>query len=199
MPRYLLDIPSFLPLKALAAALVLAAAPAQATIETPEAKMEAASAAHSGLKRARETFALGAFEPGEFRWKKGAARVSRVVVNLTDQLLYAFTGEELVAVSTISSGRDSHPTPTGIFPIMEKKRHHRSNRYNDAPMPYMQRLDNFGIALHAGELPGYRASHGCIRLPTEFAAKLFAATEVGTPVLVGRYELIEPARSSEAS
>ena len=89
-----------------------------------------------------------------------------------------------MAVSTISSGDADHLSPVGVFPIMEKKRHHRSNRYNDAPMPYMQRLNEWGVALHAGHLPGYPASHGCIRLPSAFAAKLFAATELGTEVLI---------------
>ena len=186
------------PLAALCLSLVMVAAPAAAAIETPEAKIEAAEAAHSGLATMRASFNVESLEPGEFHWKEGRNNVSRVVVSLTDQLLYAFDGDDLVAVSTISSGRDSHPTPTGIFPIMQKARHHRSNRYNDAPMPYMQRLDNYGIALHAGELPGYRASHGCIRLPTKFAARLFAATEVGTTVLVGRYEVIEPVRVARA-
>ena len=91
----------------------------------------------------------------------------------------------LVAVSTVSSGTDKNPTPTGIFPIMEKKKFHRSIKYDNAPMPFMQRLDKYGTALHGGHLPGYPASHGCIRLPSQFAAKLFAVTDVGTPVLVG--------------
>ena len=121
--------------------------------------------------------------------------MTKVVVSLTDQMLYAYDGDELIAVSTISSGKDSHPTPTGIFPIMQKARFHRSNQYNDAPMPYMQRLDNYGIALHAGDLPGYPASHGCIRLPKKFAAKLFAATEIGTEVMVGRYGSSRPAHN----
>ena len=186
------------PLSALALALAPMAVPAHATIETPEAKLEAASAAHAGLETMQADFGIDKLEAGEFRWKKGSTDVTRVVVSLTDQLLYAFDGDEIVAVSTISSGRDTHPTPTGIFPIMQKKRHHRSNQYNDAPMPFMQRLDNYGIALHAGDLPGYRASHGCIRLPAKFAARLFAATEVGTPVLVGRYEVIETTKLARA-
>ena len=78
-----------------------------------------------------------------------------------------------------------NPTPTGIFPILEKKRFHRSIKYDNAPMPFMQRIDRYGIALHGGHLPGHPASHGCIRLPGEFAAKLFRVTDVGTPVLIG--------------
>ena len=163
---------------------------ANATIETPEAKLAAAEAAHSALEKLPDHFDDAKLKPGEFRWKDDRERVTKVVVSLTDQMLYAYDGDELIAVSTISSGKESHPTPTGIFPIMQKARFHRSNQYNDAPMPYMQRLDNYGIALHAGDLPGYPASHGCIRLPKKFAAKLFAATEIGTEVMVGRYEVV---------
>ena len=172
-------------------ALTLGAAPtaASAMIETPEAQLEAAQAAHDARDMFADTFDSDELKPGKYRWKDGIESVDRIVVSLNEQLVYAFKDGDLVAVSTISSGRDSHPTPTGIFPIMEKKRFHRSNQYDDAPMPYMQRLDTYGIAFHAGELPGYPASHGCIRLPTNFAAKLFGATEVGTPVLVGRYEV----------
>jgi lipoprotein-anchoring transpeptidase ErfK/SrfK len=90
-----------------------------------------------------------------------------------------------MAVSTISSGASETPTPTGIFNVLEKKRMHRSRKYDNAPMPFMQRIDRFGVALHAGHLPGHPASHGCVRLPAQFAAKLFSTTPVGTPVLIG--------------
>ena len=176
-------------LLALAGTMAIAPA-AHATVETPEAKADAAIAAHGSLDDLESTFGTRAIEAGKFHWAEGRDKATRVVVNLTDQIVFVYDDEGLIAASSISSGRDSHPTPTGLFPIMEKKRHHRSNQYNDAPMPFMQRLDNYGIAFHAGDLPGYRASHGCIRLPTKFAAKLFAATEVGTPVLVGRYEVV---------
>lgn len=161
--------------------------PARATIETPEAKMTAASAADLALADMQETFGTETLKNGKYLWKKGSGKadVTRVVVSLSDQLAFAYSGEELIAVSTISSGKEAKPTPTGIFPILEKKRHHRSRKYDNAPMPYMQRLDKWGIALHGGHLPGYPASHGCIRLPHEFAAKLFSSTEVGTPVLIG--------------
>ena len=92
---------------------------------------------------------------------------------------------ELVAASTISSGTEKNPTPTGIFPILEKKPMHRSRKYDDAPMPFMQRLDQYGIAMHAGALPGYAASHGCIRLPAKFAAKLYQVTQIGSTVVIG--------------
>ena len=161
--------------------------PAAATFETPEAKMTAASAADTAREHMFETFGKTSLKNGQFLWKEGTgnADVSRVVISLTEQLAYAYRGDELIGVSTISSGKETKPTPTGIFPILQKKRDHRSKKYDNAPMPFMQRLDQYGIALHGGHLPGYPASHGCIRLPHKFAAKLFAATEVGTPVLIG--------------
>jgi len=88
-------------------------------------------------------------------------------------------------VATISSGAAETPTPTGIFEILEKKPMHHSRKYDNAPMPFMQRIDQYGIALHAGHNPGHPASHGCVRLPKQFAAKLFAATGIGTQVLIG--------------
>jgi lipoprotein-anchoring transpeptidase ErfK/SrfK len=176
-------------LGALAGALALAAplAPAAATIETPEAKEAAARAADRARADMRATFAKSSLKPGQYLWKDGRDRtqVSRVVIGLGDQMAYAYDGDELIGVSTISSGKETKPTPTGIFPILEKKRHHRSIKYDNAPMPYMQRLDQWGIALHAGKLPGYPASQGCVRLPSTFAAKLFASTRVGTEVLIG--------------
>jgi lipoprotein-anchoring transpeptidase ErfK/SrfK len=92
---------------------------------------------------------------------------------------------ELIGVSTISSGKPGKNTPPGIFPILEKKRMHHSRKYDNAPMPFMQRLDQYGIALHAGAIPGRPASHGCVRLPAAFAAKLFAMTQVGDRVVIG--------------
>ena len=90
----------------------------------------------------------------------------------------------LIAASAISTGSLGRETPTGVFTILEKKVMHRSTTYDNAPMPYMQRLTSKGIAIHAGDLPGYPASHGCIRLPNEFAKLLYGVTEVGTPVMI---------------
>lgn len=183
--------------RALVAALTLSLAPVPALAEPApihfgsedfDARQTAAIAAIDAVEAMERTFGTDTLRPGQFRWNGEARNATRVVVNLNEQLIFAFDGERMIGVSTISSGKEGHPTPPGIFPIMEKRRHHRSNRYNDAPMPFMQRLDNYGIALHAGAIPGYPASHGCIRLPREFAAKLFAATEVGTEVLVGAYQ-----------
>ena len=163
-------------------------APAHATMESLEARVAAAEETTTAKEDLRKTFGKTSLKNGEFVWSDGkAGKVDRVVISLNDQMAYAYDGDRLIGASTISSGRKGYDTPTGIFPILEKKRTHRSNRYNDAPMPYMQRLDWYGIALHAGELPGRPASHGCVRLPEKFAAKLFAATEVGTPVFIGAF------------
>ena len=110
----------------------------------------------------------------------------RVVVSLAEQKAYVFQGGELIATSPVSTGKRGHETPVGTFRILQKKVHHRSSKYDNAPMPYMQRLTSYGIALHAGRLPGYPASHGCIRLPSGFARKLYGMTDHGTPVTVMR-------------
>jgi len=89
-----------------------------------------------------------------------------------------------IAISTVSTGRPDHPTPTGVFTILQRKVEHYSNIYDNAPMPYMQRLTWGGIALHGGSLPGHPASHGCIRLPHEFARLLYGVTRLGMTVII---------------
>ncbi|HEX2763171.1 MAG TPA: L,D-transpeptidase family protein [Allosphingosinicella sp.] len=117
-----------------------------------------------------------------------ASRVGalRVLVSIAEQRAYVFRGGALIASSPVSTGKPGFETPTGTFPITQKKVHHHSNRYSNAPMPYMQRLTDYGVALHAGHVPGYPASHGCIRLPAGFARKLYAMTGYGTRVTVVR-------------
>ena len=173
----------------LAVAFVLGAplSPARAMIETPEAKATASDAAEIARADMVEAFGDKFLEPGQYLWRQGvrADGPSRVVVSLSDQMAYLYRGETLIAVSTISSGTVKNPTPTGIFEVLDKKPMHRSVKYDNAPMPFMQRIDTYGVALHAGALPGYAASHGCIRLPAKFAARLFGATELGSHVLIG--------------
>lgn len=175
---------------ALAAPLLLAlATPATARTwdETPEAAMMATDAAGVAHADMMEKWGDKHLEPGQYLWDADseATGEARVIISLEQQLAFLYLGHELVAVSTISSGKPGKDTPTGVFPIQIKKTMHRSSKYNNAPMPYMQRLDDYGIALHAGFNPGEPASHGCVRLPTKFAAKLFGVTEVGTEVLIG--------------
>lgn len=172
---------------ALAGSLGLAIpAPAAALDKSPQAIKAAESAIQRARQDMRATFGPAALKPGQYLWKKGhdGSEVTRVVLDLSHQMAFAYDDAELVAISTISSGDKNHLSPIGIFPILEKKRMHRSIKYENAPMPFMQRINEHGVALHAGKLPGYPASHGCIRLPHEFAAKLFAATDVGTQVVI---------------
>ena len=168
-------------------AMGLPATPATASIETYEAKAEAANAAAMARADMFAAFGDKFLKPGQYLWRDvpEAAGAERVVVSLSDQLAFLYRGDTLMAVSTVSSGTDKTPTPTGIFNVLEKKRMHNSRKYDNAPMPFMQRIDRFGIALHAGHLPGRPASHGCVRLPAQFAAKLFSTTPVGTPILIG--------------
>lgn len=107
-------------------------------------------------------------------------------VSLARQRLTVYDANGPIASSPISSGRVGYATPTGVFTIVQKRRMHYSNLYNSAPMPNMQRITWSGVALHAGALPGYPASHGCIRLPHGFSKKLFGMTKMGTRVVVTR-------------
>lgn len=107
-------------------------------------------------------------------------------VSLSRQRLVAYDGTERIADSPVSSGRVGYSTPMGVFSVLEKKRMHHSNLYENAPMPNMQRLTWSGVAMHAGALPGYPASHGCVRLPPGFSKKLFGITKVGTRVIITR-------------
>lgn len=169
-----------------ACALTVPATAGHAAIETYEAKSTAASAAAIARQDMLETFGSKSLKPGQYLWRDVAGNgPTRVVVSLSDQLAFLYKGRDLVAVSTISSGASKTPTPTGIFNVRHKKEMHRSRKYDNAPMPFAQFIDQYGVALHAGHLPGRPASHGCVRLPSKFAAKLFKTTEVGTPVLIG--------------
>jgi hypothetical protein len=108
-----------------------------------------------------------------------------IVVSLDKQRATLFADGVVVTQSKVSSGTPEHPTPMGVFSILQKSRHHVSNLY-DAPMPFMQRITWSGSALHEGPLPGYPASHGCVRLPNEFAQFLWKATKLGARVIITR-------------
>ena len=107
-----------------------------------------------------------------------------LIVSLRDQQLDIYRGLSLIAKSKVSTGTAAYPTTAGVFSILEKRRHHHSNMYSNAPMPWMQRLTWSGTALHGGVVPGYPASHGCIRLPFSFAPKLFQITTGGENVII---------------
>ena len=139
-----------------------------------------------------------ALAPGEFVWHDDVAAFGDVLVSISldTQQMHVYRNGALAGVSTISSGREGYETPRGVYTILQKKRKHRSNLYDDAPMPFMQRLTWDGLALHAGRLPGYPASHGCIRLPKRFAKLLYAATTYGTTVIVAN-DLVDPKRAAD--
>lgn len=107
-----------------------------------------------------------------------------MLVSLNKQRMYVYDSKGLFTQTRISSGMKGFDTPVGIYSILEKKEEHASNIYESAPMPHMQRLTQTGIALHGGVVPGYAASHGCVRLPFEFARKFFGFTDVNQRVVI---------------
>jgi hypothetical protein len=125
-------------------------------------------------------------KPGQWIWKPEIAPSGPILVyvDLTRQLATVYRNGVRIGVSTISSGRPGYETPTGVFTILEKNVEHRSRKYNDAPMPYQERLTWGGVALHAGGLPGYPESHGCVHLPLAFSKILFSAMPMGGTVVI---------------
>lgn len=127
-----------------------------------------------------------ALHPGEFIWV-GELEPSGpvvVVVSLPEQRAYVYRNGVRIGVASVSTGKLGHETPTGVFTILNKDVDHRSKKYNNAPMPYAERLTWDGVALHAGGLPGYPSSHGCVHLPSEFSRLLYEITHEGTTVII---------------
>jgi L,D-transpeptidase catalytic domain len=129
---------------------------------------------------------LTLLRPGQYVWVPEAAPSGPIlmVVNLATQRAMLFRNGIPIGITTISSGRPGRETPTGVFTVLQKQAEHYSSKYNNAPMPFMQRLTWQGVALHAGKLPGYPASHGCVRLPPAFAKLLYNVTSVGMTVVI---------------
>jgi hypothetical protein len=150
---------------------------------TASQAMERPSFHTKGTPTAKPT---GPLKPGEYWWKPQLSPSGPVVVlvSIPQQTMHVYRNGILIGRSTISSGKTGS-TPGGVFTILEKKETHRSKKYDNAPMPNMQRLTWTGIAMHSGQLPGYPASHGCIRLPYDFSQLLFATTSRGGTVVVG--------------
>src|SRR5881398_3843163 len=128
----------------------------------------------------------GTLKPGEYWWNPQLSPSGPVVVlvSIPQQTMHVYRNGILIGRSTVSSGKNGS-TPGGVFTILEKKETYRSKKYNNAPMPNMQRLTWTGIAMHSGQLPGYAASHGCVRLPYDFSQLLFATTSRGGTVVIG--------------
>jgi L,D-transpeptidase catalytic domain len=136
-----------------------------------------------GVRVSPETVTL---KPGEYVWEPERAPEGPllIVASITEQVAYVYRNGVRIARSSVSTGRPGHRTPTGVFTILEKEVHHTSSIYKGAEMPYMERVTWGGIALHAGDLPGYPDSHGCVRLPLEFSKLLFGVTMKGATVII---------------
>jgi lipoprotein-anchoring transpeptidase ErfK/SrfK len=142
----------------------------------------AAPKAHSDM--VAEFHKVG-LKPGEYVWAADASvGDARIVVDLLTQMTYVYRGDRLVGASTMSSAKTGHITPYGYWTILEKRPFYRSKKYDNAPMPFMERIDDYGIAFHGGVNPGFPASHGCMRLPLKFAEKLYGVTKLGTKVVI---------------
>ncbi len=127
-----------------------------------------------------------ALKPGDYVWHPEVSPAGPVVVlvSIPDQIMYVYRNGVRIGRSTVSTGKQGKRTPTGVFTVLQKKVDHESSIYKGAKMPHMQRLTWSGIAMHAGNLPGYPASAGCVRLPVDFAAKLYAVTSMGSTVII---------------
>ena len=129
---------------------------------------------------------IESLKPGQYLWAPTIAPSGPVlaVISLGVQRCYVYRNGVLIGVATVSTGKAGHQTPTGVFTVLQKQVHHKSNLYDSAPMPYMERLTWSGVAMHAGNLPGYPASHGCIRMPIAFAKLLYGTTARGMTVVI---------------
>ena len=107
-----------------------------------------------------------------------------ITIDIANQIAFVFKGEQLIGVTNVSTGKKGHPTPLGFWTINWKRPMYRSKKYDNAPMPFMQNIDDKGIAIHAGNTPGYPASHGCIRMPMAFAKQLYGLTKPGNKVVI---------------
>jgi lipoprotein-anchoring transpeptidase ErfK/SrfK len=149
--------------------------------------------------------AAAELSPNQFVWKdNGSGEPVSIVISLIEQRAFVYRGSTMIAATTISSGKDGKDTPLGTYPILQKNAVHKSSLYNDASMPFMQRLTWDGIAIHAGRNPGFPDSHGCIRVPLGFAKQLFGVTTLGTTVTVtddfeGGVTLAEPVVDQETA
>ena len=132
------------------------------------------------------TFGRVGLNPGEYLWTSAVPTQgdTRVVIDRLTQMFYVYRADKLVGAAHVSTAKQGHITPLGEWKILEKRPFYRSKKYDNAPMPWMERIDEYGIALHGGGTPGHPESHGCIHLPTKFAEKLYSMTKIGTKVII---------------
>jgi len=203
-----LGLGGFTALAALAGAAMLARPiPAPQAADIPAETAKAPAASRKAKPAANDPFVIrrilpikGPIKYGEWHWDETSVPDGPIVitVDLDARVLSVFRGGYEIGATAVLLGTQDHPTPTGVFPILEKKRHHVSNLY-DAEMPYMQRLTNDGVTLHAAEVEWGYASHGCIAMPESFAARVFARTKVGDKVYITRGKMIDVGDSLTAS
>lgn len=153
-------------------------------LTAPAAVLAQGSTVTSAIELNRQAETL---KPGQWVWAPTIAPDGPVTiyVDLSRQVATVYRNGVRIGVSTVSTGKAGHETPTGVFTILQKDADHRSSKYNSAPMPYQERLTWDGVALHAGGLPGYPESHGCVHLPLAFSRLLFQTTRLGGTVIVG--------------
>jgi len=170
-----------------------------------------AAAQQVQIGRGSVVAAVQHLKAGEFVWAPQISPSGPVllIVNIKTQRAVLFRNGVPIAATTVSTGKPGHSTPVGVFTILQKQVEHYSSLYDSAPMPYMERLTWGGVALHAGKLPGYPASHGCIRLPADFAQRLYGVTSLGmtvvitnrdvTPRVAPSPQLVEPDATDQAN
>lgn len=134
----------------------------------------------------KTTFKRAWLKPGDYVWAEEMPQDGdpKVIIDLLTQTAYAYRGDVLVGAAAISSAKTGKVTPLGFWKVLEKRKMYRSRKYQNAPMPFMQRIDEYGIALHGGANPGFPASQGCVRMPMKFAEKLYGLTKIGTEVVI---------------
>jgi len=149
-----------------------------------QAAMEKPSFHTKGTPTGKPT---GRLKPGDYWWHPEISPQGplMILISIPEQEMHVYRNGIMIGRSSVSTGSKGHDTPGGVFSILEKQQSHRSKKYNDAPMPNMQRLTWTGIAMHSGQLPGYAASHGCVRLPFDFSQLLFSTTNRGGTVIIG--------------
>lgn len=132
------------------------------------------------------TFGKIGLKPGQYLWATSVPSEgeTRVIIDRLTQMAYIYRADKLVGAASVSTARQGHITPLGEWTILEKRPFYRSKKYDNAPMPWMERIDEYGTAFHGGANPGYPASHGCIRMPMKFAEKVYGLTKVGTKVVI---------------